>query len=180
MFPVLTVEVSGLEPDALYVVLMEVCLSSDRRYKFVGAEWKATGRAEPQMAARTRRFIHQDSPATGTSWMREPIKMKAAKLTNNPVNNNGHVSMTVWCMSSHCFNRRDSASESPPPSALSCHEMFLFMSLFCNLRTVTPTPWSRVLLHKLTLPQQVKISLTIHGTRGFITMFTGACHWIPS
>lgn len=92
MFPVLAVEVSGLEPDALYVVLMEMCLSSDRRYKFVGAEWKAMGRSEPQMAVKMRCFIHQDSPATGTHWMRDPIKMKAAKLTNNPVNNNGHVS----------------------------------------------------------------------------------------
>lgn len=105
----LSVEVSGLEPEALYVVLMEVCLSSDRRYKFVSAEWKATGRSEPQLAAGMRRFIHPDSPATGAHWMREPIRMKAAKLTNNPVNNNGHVSVSsVWCMNSRCLSYRNS------------------------------------------------------------------------
>jgi hypothetical protein len=92
MFPVLTVEVSGLEPEARYFVLMEICLSSDRRYKFVGREWKATGKADLQLPRNSRVFIHQDSPATGSHWMREAIKMKAAKLTNNSANRSGHVS----------------------------------------------------------------------------------------
>jgi hypothetical protein len=95
MFPVLTLQVSDLEPEARYFVVMEICLSSDRRYKFVGAEWKATGKAEPQLAPSSRIFIHQDSPATGTHWMREPIKMKSAKLTNNPLNRSGHVSSAL-------------------------------------------------------------------------------------
>ncbi|PNF41015.1 hypothetical protein B7P43_G08821 [Cryptotermes secundus] len=94
MFPVITLEVSGLEPEARYFIVMEICLSSDRRYKFVGAEWKPTGKAEPQLAPSSRIFIHQDSPATGTHWMREPVKMKSAKLTNNPLNRSGHVVLT--------------------------------------------------------------------------------------
>jgi hypothetical protein len=102
MFPVLTLEVSGLEPEARYFVVMEICLSSDRRYKFVGAEWKATGKAEPQLAPSSRLFIHQDSPATGTHWMREPIKMKSAKLTNNPLNRSGHVSISRACADPTC------------------------------------------------------------------------------
>ncbi|XP_069703742.1 T-box transcription factor TBX6-like isoform X2 [Periplaneta americana] len=100
MFPVLTVQVTGLEPDARYFILMEVCLSSNSRYKFVGSEWKPAGKAEPQLPANTRLFIHQDSPATGAHWMREPIKMKCAKLTNNPLNRNGQVVLT----SMHKYN----------------------------------------------------------------------------
>jgi len=98
MFPVLTVEVSGLEPEARYFVLMEICLSSDRRYKFVGREWKATGKAELQLPRNARVFIHQESPATGSHWMREPIKMKSAKLTNNSLNRTGHVSFRPVCV----------------------------------------------------------------------------------
>jgi hypothetical protein len=106
MFPVLTLEVRGLEPEARYFVVMEICLSSDRRYKFVGAEWKATGKAEPQLAPSSRLFIHQDSPATGAHWMRETIKMKSAKLTNNPLNRSGHVSTSRSCADAACFSSR--------------------------------------------------------------------------
>ena len=95
MFPVLAVEVSCLDPEARYFVLMEVCLSSDRRYKFVGKEWKATGKAEPQLPPNARLFIHQDSPATGAHWMRDPIRMRLAKLTNNSLNRSGHVSSWI-------------------------------------------------------------------------------------
>ena len=97
MFPVLTAEVSGLEPEARYFVIMEICLSSDRRYKFVGRHWKATGTADLQLPRNARVFIHQDSPATGAHWMREPIKMKSAKLTNNSMNRSGHVSFWPLC-----------------------------------------------------------------------------------
>ncbi|KDQ97280.1 T-box transcription factor TBX5 [Zootermopsis nevadensis] len=139
MFPVLAVEVSGLEPDALYVVLMEMCLSSDRRYKFVGAEWKAMGRSEPQMAVKMRCFIHQDSPATGTHWMRDPIKMKAAKLTNNPVNNNGHVvltSMHKYIPHIHVVKTSDygALSRSPKATFLFPETEFIAVTAYQNER----------------------------------------------
>jgi hypothetical protein len=38
------------------------------------------------------------------------------------------------------------------------------------------TPWSRVLLEKLTGLQLVKKFLTFYGTRRFITTLTSACH----
>jgi hypothetical protein len=38
------------------------------------------------------------------------------------------------------------------------------------------TPWSRVLLEKLTGSQLVKKFTAFHGTRRFITAFTSACH----
>jgi len=37
------------------------------------------------------------------------------------------------------------------------------------------TPWSRVLLEKLTSSQLVKVP-ALYGTRRFITTFTSACH----
>jgi len=38
------------------------------------------------------------------------------------------------------------------------------------------TPWSKLLLEKLTSSQLVKKFPTFYGTWRFITMFTGACH----
>ncbi|KAJ9586474.1 hypothetical protein L9F63_019874, partial [Diploptera punctata] len=94
MFPVLTVRVTGLEPDKQYYVVMEMCLASDSRYRFFENCWRVAGRAETQLPSSTRLYIHQDSPATGAHWMREPIKMKTAKLTNNTVNSNGQIILT--------------------------------------------------------------------------------------
>jgi hypothetical protein len=39
------------------------------------------------------------------------------------------------------------------------------------------TPWSRVLLEKLTVTQLVKKFPAFYGTPKFIAMFTRACHW---
>jgi len=39
------------------------------------------------------------------------------------------------------------------------------------------TPWSRVLLENLSVPQLVKKFRTFYGTRMFIIVFTRASHW---
>jgi hypothetical protein len=39
------------------------------------------------------------------------------------------------------------------------------------------TPWIRVLLEKLIVPQQIKKFPVFYGTRMFITVFTIARHW---
>jgi hypothetical protein len=49
-----------------------------------------------------------------------------------------------------------------------------------NLIQFWLTPWSRVLLEKLTVTQLVKKFPAFYGTRRFITVFTTVCHWPPS
>jgi hypothetical protein len=44
-------------------------------------------------------------------------------------------------------------------------------------QTNQPTPWSRVLLEKLTVTQPVKKYPAVYGTRRFITVFIRAHHW---
>lgn len=39
-----------------------------------------------------RRFVHADSPATGTQWFKQIISFDKIKLTNNQMDQNGHVS----------------------------------------------------------------------------------------
>ncbi|XP_068085589.1 T-box transcription factor TBX6 [Anabrus simplex] len=91
MFPSLVVEVSGLEPDACYFITLEMCLSSNSRYKFDSTRWVATGKAEMQLAAGSRLFIHPDSPATGSDWMNQVVSFQKVKLTNNSMNRGGQV-----------------------------------------------------------------------------------------
>jgi len=49
-------------------------------------------------------------------------------------------------------------------------------SIICKSHTYSLTPWSRVLLEKLTVSQLVKKFSTFYGTRRFITAFTSAHH----
>ena len=89
MFPTMKVTVSGLDPQAKYFILMDLVLADDCRYKFTGKEWTVAGKAEPQMPSRL--FIHPDSPATGAQWMKHDISFQKVKLTNNTLDQNGHV-----------------------------------------------------------------------------------------
>jgi len=58
------------------------------------------------------------------------------------------------------------------PYLLAC----LLTYFLIYLLTYLLTPWGRVLLEKLTIPQLVKKFPAFYGTRRFITTFTSACH----
>ena len=92
MFPTLKTTVSGLDPDKKYYILLDLMLADDCRYKFTGKEWTVAGKAEPQMPPRF--FIHPDSPATGATWMKHDISFQKVKLTNNNLDQNGHIILT--------------------------------------------------------------------------------------
>ena len=98
MFPTIKVAVSGLEPHAKYILLIDVVPLDDCRYKYHNSEWVVTGKAEPHMPGRL--YIHPDSPASGNHWMKQPIPFHKLKLTNNNLDQNGHVSTArgglVW------------------------------------------------------------------------------------
>jgi hypothetical protein len=38
-----------------------------------------------------RFYIHPDSPSSGVQWMKQPILFHKMKLTNNAMDQNGHV-----------------------------------------------------------------------------------------
>jgi len=90
MFPVIRVNISGLNPKEEYVLVLDSIPADDNRYKFHNSEWSVTGKAEPLMP--TRIFIHPDSPGTGSQWMRQVVSFQKMKLTNNHMDQMGHVS----------------------------------------------------------------------------------------
>ncbi|XP_017028049.1 T-box-containing protein TBX6L [Drosophila kikkawai] len=89
MFPSMRVSLSGLEEEASYCVLLEMVPIGDCRYKFSGSQWVPAGGAEPQSPQRM--YLHPESPATGKHWQSQALLFSKVKLTNNTLDNNGHI-----------------------------------------------------------------------------------------
>ncbi|KAL5016010.1 hypothetical protein ScPMuIL_005599 [Solemya velum] len=89
MFPTLKVGLEGLDPHSKYILLVDIVPVDDCRYKYHNSEWVVTGKAEPHMPGRL--YIHPDSPASGSHWMKQPMMFHKLKLTNNNLDQNGHI-----------------------------------------------------------------------------------------
>ncbi|XP_059510825.1 T-box-containing protein TBX6L-like [Stegostoma tigrinum] len=88
-FPQCSVSVTGLDPHAQYMMLMDVVPVDNIRYKWQAKSWEAGGKAEPHLPQRF--YIHPDSPSLGSSWMSKIISFHKLKLTNNPIDQQGHI-----------------------------------------------------------------------------------------
>ena len=71
---------SGLDPSAMYSVLLEFVQIENHRWKYVNGEWLAGGKAEPPPQSPV--YMHPDSPNFGAHWQREPVTFAKVKLTN--------------------------------------------------------------------------------------------------
>lgn len=89
MFPACRVSVTGLDPEARYLFLLDVVPVDGARYRWQGRRWEPSGKAEPRLPDRV--YIHPDSPATGAHWMRQPVSFHRVKLTNSTLDPHGHV-----------------------------------------------------------------------------------------
>ena len=88
MFPVLRVCISGLDPNAMYSLLLDFGSVDNHRWKYVNGDWVAGGKAEPP--AHNTVYVHPDSPNFGAHWMKDPISFSKVKLTNK-MHGNGQV-----------------------------------------------------------------------------------------
>lgn len=91
MFPVLRASVSGLDPNAMYSVLLDFVAADNNRWKYVNGEWVPGGKPEPQSPSCV--YIHPDSPNFGAHWMKAPVSFSKVKLSNK-LNGGGQVSVT--------------------------------------------------------------------------------------
>lgn len=66
------------------------------RYAFHSSSWLVAGRAD--VIAPSRMHFHPDSPACGAQWMKQTVSFDTLKLTNNLLDDNGHVSLSL-CLS---------------------------------------------------------------------------------
>ncbi|XP_066573774.1 T-box transcription factor T-A [Amia ocellicauda] len=88
MFPVLRVNVSGLDPNAMYSVLLDFVAADNNRWKYVNGEWVPGGKPEPQSPSCV--YIHPDSPNFGAHWMKAPVSFSKVKLSNK-LNGGGQI-----------------------------------------------------------------------------------------
>nr|XP_006641063.1 PREDICTED: T-box transcription factor TBX6L-like [Lepisosteus oculatus]XP_015223037.1 PREDICTED: T-box transcription factor TBX6L-like [Lepisosteus oculatus]XP_015223038.1 PREDICTED: T-box transcription factor TBX6L-like [Lepisosteus oculatus] len=89
MFPPCKVSVTGLNPKAKYLLMMDMVPFDNNKYKWNRDRWEPSGLADPHLP--NRFFIHPESPALGEKWMQYPISFHKLKLTNNTLNSSGLV-----------------------------------------------------------------------------------------
>ncbi|KAF7467698.1 Hypothetical predicted protein [Marmota monax] len=118
MFPTFQVKILGMDTLADYALLMDFIPLDDKRYRgvlsnspgahqslwrgviphhltllpryaFHSSAWLVAGKADPATPGRVH--FHPDSPAKGAQWMRQIVSFDKLKLTNNLLDDNGHV-----------------------------------------------------------------------------------------
>jgi hypothetical protein len=92
MFPTFQVRVVGLDPQICYMMMMDFVPVDDKRYRYAfhTSSWVVAGKADPISPPRIH--VHPDSPANGSTWMKQTISFDKLKLTNNQLDDHGHVS----------------------------------------------------------------------------------------
>lgn len=89
MFPYCRYWISGLNPHLKYILVMDITPLDNHRYKWNGKWWEPAGKADPHVLGRV--FIHPESPSTGQYWMNQPVSFYKLKLTNNILDQDGHI-----------------------------------------------------------------------------------------
>ncbi|XP_008046048.1 T-box transcription factor TBX10 [Carlito syrichta] len=91
MFPTFQVRILGMDTRADYALLMDFLPLDDKRYRYAfhSSAWLVAGKADPATPGRVH--FHPDSPAKGAQWMRQIVSFDKLKLTNNLLDDNGHI-----------------------------------------------------------------------------------------
>lgn len=106
----LKVNVSGLDPNAMYSFLLDFVAADNHRWKYVNGEWVPGGKPEPQAPSCV--YIHPDSPNFGAHWMKAPVSFSKVKLTNK-LNGGGQVGV-MGCGDGAADDARRGPRESAP------------------------------------------------------------------
>ncbi|XP_069799102.1 T-box transcription factor TBX22 isoform X2 [Dendropsophus ebraccatus] len=92
MFPSVRIKVRGLEPTQQYYIALDVVPVDSKRYRYVyhSSQWMVAGNTDHSCIS-PRLYVHPDSPCSGETWMRQIISFDRVKLTNNEMDDKGHV-----------------------------------------------------------------------------------------
>ncbi|XP_038658710.1 T-box transcription factor 16 [Scyliorhinus canicula] len=89
MFPQCKISISGLMPFSRYMIMLDLVPADGMHYKWYKDQWGVCGKSEPQPRCVT--YIHPESPALGTHWMKQIVHFRKLKLTNNMLDQSGHI-----------------------------------------------------------------------------------------
>ncbi|KDR09232.1 T-box transcription factor TBX1 [Zootermopsis nevadensis] len=114
MFPTFQARLYGLDPQADYMLMMDFVPVDDKRYRYAfhSSSWVVAGKADPISPPRIH--VHPDSPATGAQWMKQVVSFDKLKLTNNQLDDNGHIILN----SMHRYQPRFHVLYIPPKSEM--------------------------------------------------------------
>lgn len=120
MFPAMRVKIAGLDPHQQYYIAMDIVPVDNKRYRYVyhSSKWMVAGNADSPVPPRV--YIHPDSLASGDTWMRQVVSFDKLKLTNNELDDQGHIilhSMHKYQPRVHVI-RKDFSSELSPNKAV--------------------------------------------------------------
>ncbi|XP_041700428.1 T-box transcription factor TBX15 isoform X3 [Coregonus clupeaformis] len=106
MFPAMRVKIVGLDPHQQYYIAMDIIPVDNKRYRYVyhSSKWMVAGNADSPVPPRV--YIHPDSLASGDTWMRQVVSFDKLKLTNNELDDQGHVSEPIILHSMHKYQPR--------------------------------------------------------------------------
>nr|XP_061792590.1 T-box transcription factor TBX22-like [Nerophis lumbriciformis] len=92
MFPSVRVKVRNLDPCQQYYIAMDVMPVDSKRYRYVyhSSQWMVAGNTDHSCIS-PRLYVHADSPCAGETWMRQVISFDRVKLTNNEMDDKGHI-----------------------------------------------------------------------------------------
>ncbi|XP_041662481.1 T-box transcription factor TBX15 isoform X1 [Cheilinus undulatus] len=120
MFPAMRVKIAGLDPHQQYYIAMDIVPVDNKRYRYVyhSSKWMVAGNADSPVPPRA--YIHPDSLASGDTWMRQVVSFDKLKLTNNELDDQGHIilhSMHKYQPRVHVI-RKDFSSELSPNKSI--------------------------------------------------------------
>ncbi|XP_037055096.1 T-box transcription factor TBX22 [Peromyscus leucopus] len=92
MFPSVRIKVKGMDPVKQYYVILDVEPVDSKRYRYVyhSSQWMVAGNTDHSCIT-PRFYVHPDSPCSGEIWMRQIISFDRVKLTNNEMDDKGHI-----------------------------------------------------------------------------------------
>ncbi|KAK6473626.1 T-box mRNAion factor TBX22-like [Huso huso] len=92
MFPSVRVKAKELDPFKQYYIAMDIVPVDSKRYRYVyhSSQWMVAGNTDHSCIT-PRLYIHPDSPCSGETWMRQVISFDRVKLTNNEMDDKGHI-----------------------------------------------------------------------------------------
>ncbi len=92
MFPTFQVKLGDMDSNSDYMLMMDFAPLDDKRYRyaFYSSSWVIAGKADPHLPGRIH--VHPDTPQRGSQWMKNVVTFDKLKLTNNLMDDNGHVS----------------------------------------------------------------------------------------
>ncbi|XP_028656587.1 T-box transcription factor TBX15 [Erpetoichthys calabaricus] len=124
MFPAMRVKIMGLDPHQQYYIAMDIVPVDNKRYRYVyhSSKWMVAGNADSPVPPRV--YIHPDSLASGDTWMRQVVSFDKLKLTNNELDDQGHIilhSMHKYQPRVHVI-RKDFSSDLSPTKPIPAGE----------------------------------------------------------